>query len=185
MKDKDLIKLIQQDPERGIALAVDLYGSVTKAVCNSILQGFNRDEIEEAWGDTFVKLWKNADKFDPGKKTSLKTYIGTIARNVALDVRRKSNRNTFVELEEDSIIDVSINIDDDYARKQNEEILHGAVDAMDEPDRSIFILRFFYANSVKDIAEKLAIKPKQVENILFRRKAALKDVLMEGGILND
>lgn len=185
MTDKDLINLIQEDPERGIALAVDLYGGVVKAICYNILRGFNQDEIEEAWSEAFVKLWKNADKFDSNKKASLKTYVGTIARNVALDVRRKTNRVTYDELEEDSIIDLSVNIEDDYAKKQNEKVVHEAVDAMEEPDRSIFILRFFYLNTVKDIASKLAIKPKQVENSLFRKKEYLKDALIEGGVLND
>lgn len=83
------------------------------------------------------------------------------------------------------MIDLSVNIEDDFAKKQNEKVVHQAVASMDEPDRSIFILRFFYSNTVKDIANKLALKPKQVENSLFRKKESLKEALIEGGISND
>ena len=184
MTDTELIKLIQENPEQGIALAVDLYGSTVKAVTAGILRGFNNDEREEAWSDTFVKLWKNAAKFDPDKNASLKTYIGTIARTVSLDVLRKSRRCDHTELGEDNIIDLSVNVEDDYARKENNKIIHQTVDAMDEPDRTIFILRFFYAYSIKDIGEKLSLKPKKVENTLFRKKDKIKHALIEGGVLN-
>ena len=53
---------------------------------------------------------------------------------------------------------------------------------MDEPDRSVFVLRYFYFFSVKDIALELDIDSKKVENILYRKKALLRKLLVERGI---
>ena len=53
---------------------------------------------------------------------------------------------------------------------------------MREPDRTIFLLRYFYFFKVKDIAERLSLTPKKVENILSRRKQDLETFLREGGL---
>ena len=67
-------------------------------------------------------------------------------------------------------------------KKQQEQIIHRSVDEMDEPDRSIFILKYFYFLKNREIAEKLNISLKQVENRLARNKEKLKAKLMERGI---
>ena len=57
------------------------------------------------------------------------------------------------------------------------------VDNFKEPDRSIFILRYFYFEKVKEIASKLNLSEKKVENILYRSKTKLKEKLIKGGII--
>ena len=57
------------------------------------------------------------------------------------------------------------------------------LDKFNEPDRSIFILRFFYFEKVKSIALKLNLDEKKVENILYRSKSKLKEELIKGGII--
>lgn len=183
LNDRKLIMLIRSNPDVGIKLAADFYGGVVKAVCNNVLRGYKKEDIEEAWSDTFVKLWKYADKFDPDQNASLKTYIGTMARNAAIDIRRKRKIVDYEELEDDSLIDVSIDIEDDYARKQNKKIVQEVVDAMSEPERTVFLLRYYHYMSVKEVAVKTGLTPKKVENILYRKKADLKDELLERGVL--
>lgn len=69
-----------------------------------------------------------------------------------------------------------------FMKKQQEQIIHRSVDEMDEPDRSIFILKYFYFFKNREIAEKLNISLKQVENRLARNKEKLKAKLLERGI---
>lgn len=54
---------------------------------------------------------------------------------------------------------------------------------MEEPDKSIFILRYFYFEKIKDISSRLGLSPKKVENCLYRQKDKLKKALIEGGII--
>ena len=183
MNDKKLILLIRNNPETGIKLTVDLYGGFIKAVCNNVLRGYRSEDIEEAWSDTLVNLWKSADKFDPDKGASLRTYIGTVARNAAIDIRRKRKAVDFEIISDDTLVDVSVDIEDDYAKKQNREIVHEVIESMGEPDKTVFLLRYFHYMSVKEVAVKTGLSPKKVENILYRRKTDLKDELEERGIL--
>lgn len=65
---------------------------------------------------------------------------------------------------------------------EDERILHQTIEEMDEPARSIFILRYFYFEKVADIARQLGLPYKKVENILFREKSKLRRILTERGI---
>ena len=74
-------------------------------------------------------------------------------------------------------------MEDDYAKKINKHIIKETIENMEEPDKSIFILRYFYYEKVKDIAIRLNLSPKKVENCLFRGKSKLKKSLIDGGII--
>ena len=58
MEDRKLIRLINRNPEKGISLALDLYGSSVKTICSSILAGRPEQDVEEAIAETFVRLWR-------------------------------------------------------------------------------------------------------------------------------
>lgn len=182
MTDKELIKQIKKNPENGIASAIKTYGPNVKAVCCSILRTCTSEDIEEAFSDTFVKLWRSVDQFDERKNASLKTYIITIARNTALDYLRKKGRNPISDLGDYDVIDLTDGPEKKILSKQTEEKIHQAISEMGEPERTIFILRFFYCLPIKNIAEKLELKPKQVENILYKRKEKLREELIQKGV---
>lgn len=182
-KDKKIISLLKKSPEEGLSIALDTYGGAVKTICKNILSDCNSEDIEEAVSDTFFKLWKNIYKFKKERDTSLKSYIYAIARNTALDKRRSLKcKDLLLPLEEDSL-GININTEDEIAKKLNNKVIHNTIDNMDEPDKSIFILRYFYFEKVKDIGLKLNLSPKKVENSLYRNKEKLKKSLIEGGII--
>lgn len=182
-KDKRILSLLKKSPEEGLSLALDTYGGAVKTICKNILCDCSNEDIEETISDTFLKLWKNVDRFKEEKGTNLKSYIYAIARNTALDKRRQlKNNNLILSIEEDSL-GVSINMEDDYAKKINNNVIHRSINNMDEPDKSIFILRYFYFEKIKDISKRLDLKPKKVENCLYRGKEKLRKSLIEGGII--
>jgi RNA polymerase sigma-70 factor (ECF subfamily) len=186
MTDKQLIALIAKNADSGLRTAIDLYGNNVYAVCRSVLSGCGSEAIEEAWSDTFFKLWKYAHNFDPDRDVTLKTYICTIARNASLRCRDKEKHvlgNTpFEVLETDDIIDNSIDVENDFVRGTIDNGIREAVKQMEEPEKSVFILRYFYFFKVKEIAEATRLTAKQVENLLSRKKQVLKDILYERGI---
>jgi RNA polymerase sigma-70 factor (ECF subfamily) len=189
MTDKQLITLISRDADSGLRVAIDVYGDNVYAVCRSVLSGYGSGAVEEAWSDTFFRLWKYAGKFDSNRGASLKTYICTIARNAALRRRGKEKASftdaSFEEFEADSIIDAGIDIENDFVRKQIENGICDAVQQMEEPEKSVFILRYYYFKKVKEVAEATGLTVRQVENLLSRRKQGLKAMLHERGILSN
>jgi RNA polymerase sigma-70 factor (ECF subfamily) len=190
MTEKSLIHLILSDPEKGISAAIDRYGNTVKAVCANVLRGYTQEDIEEAWGETFYRLWKCANGFDFEKNTSLRTYIGTIARNVAIDTqrsRRAVRETPYEACAENEALDGIFGASDadteaDALRRVSSESVWAALDEMAEPTRSVFMLRYGHGLAVKEIAKQVGISAKQVENTLARKKGILRVALAERGI---
>lgn len=182
-KDKKILSLLKKNPEEGLTLAIDTYGGAVKTICKNILSDCKNEDIEEAISDTFFKLWQNVDKYKKEKNTSLKSYIYAIARNTALDKRRKLKGNSIILQIDENSLGIGVSMEDYYAKKINKHIIKETIENMEEPDKSIFILRYFYYEKVKDIAIRLNLSPKKVENCLFRGKSKLKKSLIDGGII--
>lgn len=182
-KDRKIIKLLKNSPEDGIKMAIDVYGSAVNTICKNILINLNSEDIEEAISDTFFKLWKNIDNFNQEKNKSLKSYIYAIARNTCFDKLKISNSNTSLFEIEENDLGIDVDMEDEYSKLHNKKIIKTTLDNFKEPDRSIFILRYFYFEKVKVIASKLNLSEKKVENILYRSKTKLKEELIKGGII--
>ena len=142
MNDLKLIKRIVKSPDKGIQEAINIYGGKVKAVCCRILKGCDSYDIDEASSDTFFRLWKNASGYDGS--IPLKAYICMLARSAAIDTLRKKSKAVPVDTAEYDIADISINLEDEFIRKETQTIVRQAVDDMSEPDRSVFVLRYFY-----------------------------------------
>lgn len=184
MEDKKLIKLIKRNPEEGIAIALDLYGDSVKTICSNILAGRNPKDVEEAIAETFVRLWRYGNNFNADRGTSLKSYIYSIARNASLD-KLKTIHGEEVSLEaidnfrfNDNVLD----IEDFVVNQEEKSIVKEVIYGLDEPERSIFVMRYFYELKVKEIADRLQLPAKTVENKLYRTKAILKTKFEEKGV---
>ena len=180
MSDEELLLLIQKNPEQGMQEMMKLYSGAVATICNNFLYDFSQDDVEEAVADTFIHFWKKRESFELKENYSLKSYIYAIARNVARDRRRKAKREDIYSLEEISLeLPDGFDLEQDVERRQGEEILHECLARMKEPDKSIFLYRYFYGFSRKDIAGRLSLSIKQVENILYRGKEKLRKDLLE------
>lgn len=186
MDDKTLLKLIQKNPEQGIHELMNLYGGAIGTICRNFLYDFPENDIEEAIADTFIKFWKNADKFQLNQNHSLKSYLYAIARNVARDKRRQTQKQDIYSLEELSLeLPDDYDLENEFVRRQCEATLHICLAGMKEPDKSVFLYRYFYGFGGKEIAEKLSLTLKQVENILYRGKERLRKDLLERSIFHE
>ena len=69
------------------------------------------------------------------------------------------------------------------AEKENARLLRQAVDELPSPDREIFIRRYYLYERVKEIAARLGLPEKTVENRLFRGRRRLRQKLLERGVI--
>lgn len=183
MDDRKLIRTIERKPEKGIAIALELYGDAVKTICRELLPGGTAEDVEEAIAETFIRLWRYGKGFKAGRGTSLKSYIYGIARNAALDKRSQLRRAAGSEEAAKSVVaETAPEIEGIIIKKEEELAVRQVVAEMDEPDKSIFAMRYFHECKVKEIAMKLGLSEKQVENRLFRAKGTLKKKLEERGI---
>lgn len=187
-RDSELLRLLSHHPERGMEAILDEYGAAVETICRNFLYDCSQEDREEVVADTFFKLWKYRERIQIDEKSSLKMYLYQIARNTARDFRRKKNRQPVISVEEAALNCVENpeqvvlqtrveNPEQVVLQSEMEAILHKMVDQLKEPDRTIFIARYFYGFSVKEAAEKTGVTIKKAENILYRGKKRLEQAL--------
>lgn len=181
MNDENLINLLKKNPSKGLSCAIDEYGGLVKTVVVRIIGYENRQDAEECISDVFVELWKSIDNFD-SSKGMLKNYIISIARFVSINkLNRKMSKKELIPLEENDL-QLEFDMDDHVAGSINRKIIKDTIYSLPQPDKDIFIRRYYLYEAVKDIAQSLGVSAKTVENKLYRGKERLKAALVENGI---
>lgn len=182
MNDETLLNMLRNNTDKGIAQVINLYGNGVYTICKNILGTDRKEDIEEAVADTFIKFWKLRNQIDV-KISSIKTYLYTIARNVSIDMYRKNiKRDLHLELNE-MIIDENMDVESEVCRRMNENFIHDALEEMEEPDRTILIMRYIYSFKVREIADKLKMSEDAVESRIRRGLRKLGKELSKKGII--
>lgn len=99
MTEKDLelnIKNLQNGSQEAFSAIYDAYSGPLFGLCNKILNDSNA--AEDVLQESFVKIWKNANKFRKGKG-SFYTWMLNITRNTAVDRYRKVKKNPTDEIQ--------------------------------------------------------------------------------------
>lgn len=182
MNDDKLIKLIKKNPSKGLSTAIEQYGPLVKTIVTRIIGYENQQDVEECISDVFVELWKSNNNFN-NEKGTIKNYIISIARFKAINIlNRKIIKYEIIPLEEDDL-EFDLDITNEVSRTINKNIIKETLDKLPQPDKDIFIRRYYLFESVKEIAISLNLTPKTVENKLYREKIKLKDALIKNGII--
>ena len=183
MNDQELLELLKNNPNQAIHILLELHGGAVSTICGNFLYDCGKEDVEEAIADTFTNFWKKSKDFVLDDRFTLKSYIYAIARNVARDKRRKLKKEDIFSIEELSLeLPADFSTEQIVERKEMEAILHTCLENMKEPDKSIFLYRYFYGFKTGDIAEMMQLPVKKVENILYHGKSRLRSDLQERGI---
>ena len=86
MKDSDIIDLYWQRSEAAITATADVYGNYCHRIAHNILG--SPEDAEECVNDTWVQAW---NAIPPRKPLALKAFLGTITRNLAINLYRASH----------------------------------------------------------------------------------------------
>ena len=122
MNDVDLKQLIIDNPEKGLASALELYAPLVKSVVRRLIGVDSRQDIEECVADVFFKLYIGISDFDPMQGT-IKGYLCGIARYTALDYRRKNSKSKSLFSDSENEIGIYYDPADSIEEKANSRIL--------------------------------------------------------------
>ncbi|MBE6559310.1 MAG: sigma-70 family RNA polymerase sigma factor [Ruminococcaceae bacterium] len=177
MQDHEIIALYFDRNERAIIETAQQYGKLCHKVAMNILN--NRSDAEECVNDTYLKLWQS---IPPERPRSLSAFVCRIARNLAIDRyrtlhKRGYNRDMEVALEELA----ETMPDTDASGEVLREVLALFVQSLEETDRRLFLGRYWYACSVKDLAKAWGMTPNAVSVRLYKIREKLKQYLLERG----
>lgn len=181
MDDKRIVELFFARAETAISEAAKKYGRYCRYIALRLL-GDERD-AEEVENDTYLRLWNS---IPPKKPDPLKPYIGAVARNIALNKleargAQKRGGEALLVLEE-----LSECLSDPAGEEMGEsfalrEALNSFLASLDEKTRIVFMQRYFYTCSVREIAAARGLKESAVTMILFRARQKLREHLHKEG----
>lgn len=133
------------------------------------------DLAEEALQESYVRIWSNAHRFDASHASAM-TWMIAIARNQAIDLRRKANERVAaqaVTLEDVTLSAPGVSAEDsaDYRR------LRQCLGGLAADGRDMVLLAYHEGYSREELAQKFARPVATVKTILRRSLAALKECL--------
>jgi RNA polymerase sigma-70 factor (ECF subfamily) len=145
----------------------------------------NREDAEDVLQETFLKAYEHLDQFKGDSK--FYTWIVRIAVNQALMKLRRRKTDKSVSLDEtidtgeDTITREIAAWDEDpeqrFSREELGDILDTAVDSLEPPYRSVFVLRDIEELSTEETAEALNLSVPAVKSRLLRARLQLREKL--------
>ena len=136
---------------------------------------------EDLMEETFFKLLVKKPKFN--EKSSFKTWLYSIARNISLDYL-KENKNIAMPIEnfENHLIE-EFTVEQQYLIKEQKIQLYNAIKNLSFEYRQVLFLNFFEGFSNTQIAIVMKKSNRQVENLTYRAKQSLKKQLEKEGFV--
>ncbi|MCD8036892.1 MAG: sigma-70 family RNA polymerase sigma factor [Clostridiales bacterium] len=179
MKDYEIINLYWERKETAITASADKYGGYCHSISYNILH--NIEDAEECVNDTWLGAWKS---MPPHRPERLSSFLGRITRNLSLDrfkkysAEKRGHGQTALALSElEECIPDKLSVEEIIDEKVLVQVLNNFLYSQTEQKRNIFIRRYWYLYSIKDIAEVYNISESKVASLLFRMRKNLKTQL--------
>ena len=178
MKDHDIVALYWARDERAIAESQLQYGGYCHSISIQILR--DPSDAEECVNDTWVAAWRS---MPPQKPSVLRTYLGKLTRNISINRlkanrREKRNPELLVALEE---LSECIPVPEDTTDTQLCAYLNEFLELTPPLDRQLFMGRYWYGRTVREMALGYGLTPNAVSQRLKRTRQALRAYLQERG----
>ena len=182
MEDHEIVELYFSRDEEALRKTDVKYGKLCHSIAYNVLK--NEEDAEECVNDTYIGVW---NAIPPQKPENFMAFVCKIARNLALkrlefQARQKRSQAiliSFSELEE-MLPDESIAPD-----ATNEEIgkLISSFLRKEKADiRRVFIRKYYFFDSVSEIAERYGFTESKVKNMLYHTRNKLKEYFIKEGI---
>ena len=180
--DKKIIELYFERNEQAIKETDIKYGKLCHKIAYNILN--NLQDSEECVNDTYLGVW---NKIPPTRPDNFKAYISKIVRSISIDKFRKQKakkRSADMVMALDELTEVLP--DERHAPGRNDEeigkLIRIFLRKQKEEVQRVFVLKYFYFESNRAIAEKYGFTERKVTNMLARTRNKLKKYLIEEGI---
>jgi RNA polymerase sigma-70 factor (ECF subfamily) len=183
MRDVTIVQLYWDRDEQAISATADKYGSYCTSIAKNILG--NNEDAEECVSDTYLSAWNS---MPPHRPSVLSAFLGKITRNLSFNryKRNTADKRGGGELPAvlDELADCVSGSDDteqEFDRQELVRAIDDFLDALPRDKRCIFIRRYWYTDSISDIAHRYGMKEGAVSMTLSRLRAKLHDYLSERG----
>ena len=182
MDDSKIVDLFWERSESAIEETDKKYGKYCEYIADRILE--NEQDSLEVKNDTYIAAWNT---IPPKRPDPLKHYIGALCRNFAINRRKEQKRhkregNMPLVLDE---LAECIPDKESGATMVDSLVLQDALDrfvlSLKKREQKAFLLRYWYACTVAEVASELSIKESHAAVILLRTRKSLKEFLEREG----
>lgn len=183
MDDNKIIQLYFDRDESAIAKTDEKYGRFCFHIADRILG--SHEDSKECVDDTYLKTW---NAIPPQRPNVFPAFIGKIARNLALtryEMQRTAKRGggqTAAVLDELDECIPDKNAEFGKSESDLSEAIDSFLDTLPKRNRDIFVLRYWYTESIKDIAKAMKMSENSVFAVLNRIRKKLRSYLSERGL---
>lgn len=182
MDDSQIIDLFWSRSEQAITETEIKYGSMCMNLAQNIVM--YRQDAEECVNDTYLGLWNT---IPPTRPSIFSAYIAKIVRNIAMKKatynnaqKRSSNLTISIHELEAYVAAWGAPSDAIYAQELA-TCIEGFLRNIDYESRNIFLRRYWFFDSISDIANRFAISESKVKSQLFRTRNKLRVHLIKEG----
>lgn len=183
MKDNDIVALYWERNEEAIAETQRKFGAYLSKVAYNILSDF--EDSKECVNDTYLAAWNSMPTNRP---SILSTYLGKIVRQISIDVFRK--RNTLKRYASEYAVSLD-ELGDGFSdgmtpelaldAKLLDEAINRFVRELPDDARNTFIGRYYFFDSLKDVAAYCGMSESKAKSLLYRTRQSLKAYLVKEG----
>ena len=183
IEDEKIVELFFRRSELAIRELDNKYGKVCHKLSYNIVN--NRQDAEECVNDAYLGAWNT---IPPEKPDPLLTYLCKIVRNISLkiDYRKKaakrSSTYTIAMEEIEACIAAPSTVETEFEARELARVIESFLDTLTAENRVIFMRRYWFSDSCKDIAGLVGLTEKNITVRLTRIRQKMKKYLIEKGV---
>lgn len=185
MTDEKIIALFWNREETAIGELQTKYGAYCFRVADNILK--NREDSEECVNDTWLRVWNT---IPPACPKVLRMFLAKITRNLSFNryqakhtIKRGSGEMEMVLEELEECLADGFSLEDEVLAGELKQSINQFVYGLSEQSGNVFVRRYFYAESITEIAKRYRLTENYVTVILSRTRKALKSYLKREGYI--
>lgn len=184
MEDKQIVKLYFERSEDALTETEKKYGRYANYIAYNILN--NSEDAKECVNSAYYNVWNSVP---PKKPENFGTYIGKIVRNVALDMydklsaKKRGEGQVALALDElNECISSTAKVENVVDEIVLKDALNKFLEKLPKETRTVFVRRYWYLSSIKEIAKEYGMTESKVKMMLLRTREKLKEHLVNADI---
>ncbi|MBQ2735685.1 MAG: RNA polymerase sigma factor [Clostridia bacterium] len=185
MDDRNIVALFFDRNEDAVAETQKKYASYCYSIAYGVLK--NREDAEECVNDTYLVAWNS---IPPQAPRNLSAFLGKITRNLSLKrvrsqtAQKRGGGAVLLTLEELSeCIPDHQTPQRELQQKELANLLDAFLRTLDEEERNIFLRRYWYFDSISDIAKRFGYGESKIKTLLHRTRKKLYKKLKQEELL--
>ncbi len=183
MEDFEIVEMYWERNEDAIYHTDQKYNRYCNSIAYNIL--FNAEDSKDCVNETWLRAWET---IPPQRPNNLAAYLGKITRNLAINLYEKltamkrGGKQLDVALDELSeVIGEESNIDRHVSQVVLTDCINRFLRTLDSDTRKLFVRRYWYLDSVRDVAGKFGLSESNVKVTLMRTREKLREFLIKEG----